>query len=158
MPTKKGLKKYIQEPERLWELFEEYRKELKDNPRIKVEYVGREGDKVETPMQRPLTIEGFKNYCANKECDINGYWYNVDNKYPEYLSITSHIKNEIRQDQIEGGLLGAYNSNLTARINGIKDHTESVSNHNITLLNIDPLADVPETLNINAKETKKLKG
>lgn len=158
MPTKKGLKKYIQEPQRLWELFEEYRKELKDNPRIKIEYVGREGDRVETPIERPLTIEGYKNHCRDNECDINRYWYNVDNQYEEFVSIITRIKDVIRQEQVEGGMVGAYNSNLTARINGIKDQTENVSNHNITLLNIDPLADVPETINIEAKETKKLKG
>ena len=90
----------------MWELFEAYRKEVKENPRIKIEYVGKEGDKVETPIERPLSIEGFKCYCYEHAGDINGYWYNVNEKYNEYLSIISRIREEIRLEQIDGGMTG----------------------------------------------------
>ena len=41
-----GKHKYIETPERMYELFEAYKKETKDNPRIKVDYVGKDGNKV----------------------------------------------------------------------------------------------------------------
>lgn len=111
----------IDSPEQLWQLFEGYKKEVKDNPRIKVEYVGKEGQRVNTPIERPLSIEGFKCYCFAHAGDINRYWYNVDKEFNEFVSIISRIREEIRSEQIDGGMVGAYNSNLTARLNGLAD-------------------------------------
>ena len=45
-----GKHKYIETPERMYELFEAYKKETKDNPRIKVDYVGKDGNKVNIPL------------------------------------------------------------------------------------------------------------
>lgn len=131
--------KYIETPEKLWEWFEEYRIEVKKNPRIKVEYVGKDGDRVGTPIERPLTIEGFKCFSFKKGCDINRYWNNVDNKCAEYVTIITRIKEEIRMEQLDGGLTGFYNSNLTARVVALPDN-QSVTG-NINILNIDPLDD-----------------
>lgn len=116
--------KYIKSPEQMWELFQEYKKQVKDNPRIKIEYVGRDGERVETPIERPLIIEGFKSYCAEKIGDIHAYWINRDNLYDEFSPIITRIKNEIRSEQLDGGMAGLYNSNLTARINGLADKQE----------------------------------
>lgn len=113
--------KYIETPQRLWELFLEYREDLRANPRIKIEYVGKEGTREETPLQRPLTIEGFKVYCYENVGDIQAYWNNRDKAYSEYSPIITRIRETIRQEQLEGGLLGEYNANLTARINGLTD-------------------------------------
>ena len=109
----------------MWELFEAYRKSVKDNPRVKVEYVGRNGERVETPIERPLTIDGFKTFCAYQVGDINRYFYNVDNECDEYVSIIARIKDEIRAEQIDGAMVNAYNSNLTARINGLTEKNET---------------------------------
>lgn len=119
-----GNHKYIKTPEKMWKLFEEYRKQVKSNPRTKVEYVGRNGDRVETPLEVPLTIEGFKNYCRKHESEIHHYWNNTGGAYDEFRTIITCIREEIRQDQLEGGMVGQYNSNLTARMNGLTDKKE----------------------------------
>lgn len=123
----------------MWELFEAYKKDVKDNPRIKVEYVGREGMKVQTPIERPLTIEGFKTFCAYKIGQIDHYWYNTDNAYEEFLSIIARIREEIRAEQFDGAMVNHYNSNLTARLNGLADKRETDMKANVSVLNIDPL-------------------
>jgi len=156
MPTKKGHTKYIEKPDKLYQLFEEYKKEIKDNPRESQDFVGKDGDEIIRKTERPLTIAGFKVYCYKHAGDIEAYWHNRDKKYSDYSSIVARIRDEIRQDQVEGGLVGAYNPNLTARLNGIKDHTENTSNHNVQLLSIDPLGDYPTTIEIEAKEPKKI--
>lgn len=120
-----GKNKYIETPEKMWELFQAYKKEVKDNPRIKVEYVGKDGDRVNTPIERPLSIEGFKCYCFEHAGDINRYWNNVDNACNEYVTIITRIREEIRQEQIDGGMTGFYNSNLTARLNGLVDKNQT---------------------------------
>lgn len=124
-----GIDKYIKSPEEMWGHFEAYRKEIEDNPRIKVEYVGKDGDRVETPLKRPLTIEGFKNYCARNVCDIQAYLFNRDNAYAQFSTILSRIKDEIRQEQIEGGMTMQYSQTLTARINGLTEKTENKHEH-----------------------------
>jgi hypothetical protein len=116
-----GKHKYIETPEKMWELFLAYKKEVKGNPRIKVEYVGKDGDTKHTPIERPLTIEGFKTFCAYQVGDINRYWNNVDESCNEYVTIITRVREEIRAEQIDGAMVNHYNSNLTARLNGLTD-------------------------------------
>lgn len=120
-----GNHKYIATPEIMWEWFEKYRNDVKGRPFIKIDYVGKDGDRVETPIERPLTIEGFKNYCAENVGIVHHYWINYENAYAEFLPIVTRIKEAIRQEQLEGGMAGMYNANLTARINGLSEKTDN---------------------------------
>lgn len=113
--------KYIETPEKMWELFEAYRKEVKDNPRVKHVFVGKDGNSDFERLERPLTIEGFQNYCrANVGC-VHDYFANTNDAYTEYSSICRAIRFEIRQDQIEGGMVGQYNPSITQRLNGLTE-------------------------------------
>ena len=134
MARPKGTK-YIETPEKMWELFEAYRKEVKSNPRIVYEFHGRDGEERQKPLERPLTMEGFKVYCWDNVGDITAYWVNRDDAYSDYSTIITRIKETIRQDQIEGGVVGQYNSNLTARLNGLTEKTET--KQDVTLKSID---------------------
>ena len=113
-------RKYIETPERLYEIFEEYKKSLKPREIQKATATGVKSE-WHTP---PLTIEGFKVYCWKHYCDINRYFYNVGGEYEAYVSICSHIKEEIRQDQIEGGMVGQFNPSITQRLNGLTEKTD----------------------------------
>ena len=130
-------KKYIETPEKMWELFEAYRKEVKDNPRFVYDFVGRDGIQVMKPLERPLTIEGFKNYCFEKIGSIQHYWINFEEKYNEYQPICSRIKEQIRQDQIEGGMVGQYNPSITQRLNGLVDKQEVSDKREPRIFNVD---------------------
>ena len=54
--------KYIETPEKLWELFEQYVKHEADNPMKKTEFVGKEARKeivhLETPITFPWCLNG----------------------------------------------------------------------------------------------------
>ena len=117
--------KYIESPEKFWELFVEYKEHTKkkSNLRTKREYVGKFGEEKDTPLETPLTIEGFENYVADKGIinDLGDYFANTNNNYKEYSTICTRVKRVIRQDQIEGGMVGQYNSSITQRINGLTD-------------------------------------
>lgn len=129
-------KKYIETPDKMWELFESYRKEVKDNPRYVYDFVGRDGTQVMKPLERPLTMEGFSCFCNNKIGSIHQYFANQDDSYNEYLNICSRIKEEIRQDQIEGGMVGQYNPSITQRLNGLTEKTEN-KNTNVNKFDFD---------------------
>ena len=123
MARPKGTK-YIETPEKMWELFEDYRKEVKDNPRFVYDHVGRDGTEVQKKLERPLTIEGFRNYARKHKGCVNDYFANTDNRYSDYTTICRAITEEIRQDQIEGGMVGQYNPSITQRLNGLTDKQE----------------------------------
>jgi hypothetical protein len=133
MPKQKA----IQDPQTLWEYFIEYRQWCQDNPRVVYEFHGRDGEERIKPLKRPLTHEGYKCFVwEHKGHDINAYYYNINDEYNEYLSIITRIKETIRHDQIEGGMVGQYNSNLTARLNGLTEKTEN-KNTNVNKFDFD---------------------
>lgn len=120
--------KYIETPEKLYELFEAYKKEVKDNPRKKHTFVGKEGRSDYELLEVPLTMAGFEVYVMNlegvKSKGIDQYFANQNGLYDDYVGICSRIRKEIRQDQIEGGSVGQYNASITQRLNGLTDKQE----------------------------------
>jgi hypothetical protein len=118
--------KYIESPQKMWEYFKAYAKETKDNPRIKVDYVGKDGNRVDTPLERPLTLEGFNNWLANENIieDAEHYFTNTNGTYNEYLGVCIRIRRSVKQDQIEGGMVGQYNPSITQRLNGLSEKSE----------------------------------
>jgi hypothetical protein len=122
--------KYIETPEHLWNLYLDYVKDTKSNPRYKTQFVGKDGNMVKEPLERPLTMEGFRAYSFIKVGCIKHYFDNTDNRYTEYSTICHAIRNEIRKDQIEGGMVGQYNPSITQRLNGLTEKTENTNNTN----------------------------
>jgi hypothetical protein len=120
-----GHPRNIETPEKMWELFISYQKQTKANPRYKTQFVGREGDMVKEPLERPLTMEGFKNYCYDIVGVIEQYFKNQDGFYTEYIQVCIRVREAIRQDQIEGGMVGQYNPSITQRLNGLVERQET---------------------------------
>ena len=134
-----GRHKNIETPEIMWELFCEYRTQIKNNPITIVEQKkgntiipkGFEGGLpdaiVELPAQRPLTMEGFQNFLDDQDVisDVTDYFENKNNSYSDFLRICRRIKRTIRQDQIEGGMAGIYNPSITQRLNNLVEKTEN---------------------------------
>lgn len=113
--------KYIKTPEAMFLLFTDYKFSVKINPIIVVDWVGGMAKKVNRQKERPLTMEGFENFCYKKGVTINHYFTNANKVYDVYCGICSRIKMEIRQDQIEGGMAGIYNPSITQRLNSLVD-------------------------------------
>ena len=126
-----GKHKYIETPEKMWELFEGYRNEVKSKPRKKHVFVGKDGVSDYELLEVPLTLEGFKNYCRKKIGEVEQYFSNQDDLYGDYIGICRAIRDEIRQDQIEGGMVGQYNPSITQRLNGLTEKVQNEQNINI---------------------------
>lgn len=124
----RGKKKYIETPEKMWELFEDYKKEVKDNPRVIIEFNGKNVVECERRVERPLIMDGFECFVMNSEktrsLGIDHYFSNKDGLYGDYVGICSRIRKEIRNDQIDGGMVGQYNPSITQRLNGLTDRSE----------------------------------
>ena len=120
--------KYIESPEKLWEHFQAYKADIKSRPFKVKDWVGKDGDQIEREKERPLTIEGFENYCFehNIISDLGKYFANSDNAYSEFRTICSRIRQVIRQDQIEGGMAEMYKPSITQQIKKKKKKSEQV--------------------------------
>lgn len=134
MPKPPIKQKYIETPEKLWELFKEYRAFAKNTPILVHDYVGKDGVSVYREKERPLTFEGFDNYVFERG-EINqlrDYFDNRDGRYETYVHICSRIKQIIRQDQVDGGMVGVYNPSITQRLNNITEKVENNVNGQTT--------------------------
>ena len=104
--AKVGRPRNLDSPEQLYELFLRYKEDVKANPRIKSVFGGKEFEERAEPLERPLTMEGFEIFCWNTVGEVEDYFSNRDKRYSEYTAICTHIRKEIRRDQIEGGMVG----------------------------------------------------
>lgn len=120
-----GKHKYIETPEKLYSLFEDYKKDVKSNPRHRKVTGNKNFIISEEKLERPLTMDGFEVFCAKNGFTVNHYFDNQNDAYKDYCTICLLIKKEIRQDQIEGGMVGQYNPSITQRLNGLKEQTEN---------------------------------
>jgi hypothetical protein len=131
-PTKQGSKKVgrpktIATPEAMYELFEAYRADVKSKPFIVTDWVGAGAKQVDRTKEKPLTYEGFANYCFLQGIiyDTDDYFHNRGGAYNDFRAICAMIKRLIREDQIAGGMAGVYNPSITQRLNGLVEKTEN---------------------------------
>jgi len=123
--AKVGRPRNLNNPEELQALFDRYKADVKANPRIKSVFGGKEFEERAEPLERPLTLEGFELFCYNEVGCVEDYFKNTDKRYNEFTPICTRIRKAIRQDQIEGGMVGQYNPSITQRLNGLTEKVES---------------------------------
>jgi len=123
-----GRPKKIQDPNQIEEIFKSYKLFTKENPRYKYHLNQRSGEMIPEPLEVPLTMEGFEIYCWNKfNFTVKHYIENTNKSYEDFCTIATRIRQEIRDDQIKGGMVGQYNSSITARLNSLKDQVEQTN-------------------------------
>ena len=118
--------KLIETPEKLWELFTKYVEKERNNPLFKREYVGKDGEPVDTPLQVPITFEGFECYLADKDIinDLGSYSANRDSRYDSYVPIITRIRNNCFAQNFKGAAVNLFNANLIAKKLGLVDKKE----------------------------------
>lgn len=119
--TKRGRKAIAPTtPDALWDAFERYRNECIEDAQIDT----RTGAVI--PM--PLTWVGFMDSLGlgYRPARFKEY-YRAKGEFWEV--IIARIENAIERNQLQGALLGNYNANLVARLNGYTDKTETETKH-----------------------------
>jgi len=131
-----GRYKLIESPEKMWELFVAYKESTKNKPILVQDFVGKDGMEVRRERERPLTMEGFENYCFENDIinDLGDYFSNKDGKYSDFSTICRAIRRSIREDQISGGMAGIYNPSITQRLNGLTDKQENQNNNTYRII------------------------
>lgn len=134
-PKAVGRPKNIETPEIMWDLFNRYKKDTKANPFIVKDWVGGMGKQVYREKEKPLTLEGFSVWLFEYGITswVHDYFTNKNGKYSEFSSICSIIKEQIRQDQVAGGMAGIYNPSITQRLNGLTEKIQEDGNKEVTI-------------------------
>lgn len=109
-----------------WKLYKDHL-EVEAQKWLKVQYVGKEGQRMTDAYKLPYTMDGFEVFCYNNYGIVASYFDNKGGYYDDFVTICSHIKKEIRENQITGGLLGVYNPSVTQRLNNLVEKTEDVT-------------------------------
>jgi hypothetical protein len=140
-----GKNKYIETPEKMWELFLAYKKQVKSNPILVHDFVGKDATDVRKEREKPLTMVGFECFVMDNTDinypDLTHYFENTDNRYSDYVPIASRIEREIKNDQITGGLTMIYSQNLTARLNGLVDKKETEIKGGLNIPNLPDIGN-----------------
>lgn len=117
--------KYIESPEKFWELFVEFRT-FKLSQKIKQEVTSRTG--IETINHTPpLTWAGFDAWLYEHKVikDTGDYRTNEKGKYDDFSEVIRVISNIMYAQKFEGASVGVFNANIIARDLGLKDSTET---------------------------------
>lgn len=122
-----GRPKSIESPELLWQYFEEYVIHERNNPMYKVEYVGKEARIERTPLETPLTFEGFECYLADRGIieHLSDYSANTHGNYDAYSTIIARIKGNCYVHNLKGAAVGLFNANIIARKLGLVEKTQA---------------------------------
>lgn len=118
----------IESPQALMNYFKQYVQHEQDNPMRKVEYVGKDGRMELTPLETPITFEGFE--CYLREIGVLGshlghYESKKNEAYAAYLPIISHIRQLCFVHNFKGAAVGLFSPNLIAKKLGLIERTET---------------------------------
>lgn len=108
---------------------------------LKVQYVGKEGQRMTDALKLPYTMDGFEVFCYENYGTVEQYFKNKDGYYNDFVPICSHIKKVIRSNQITGGLLGVYNTSITQRLNNLAENTKTTLDGSLNIPKVPDIGD-----------------
>lgn len=122
--SKHGRDKLFATPDLLWDAACEYFEWCDSHPWVvtKNKSRGRVKEKEESPTQCPYSITGLMGHL-----DVSkSFWIEFKKAANEdFLWVITRIENIIETQQLEGAIVGVFNSNIVARINGLVDKKEN---------------------------------
>jgi hypothetical protein len=131
---KRGRPKNLDSPEELWDLACEYFQRQDGSPWNRTDYRGKDAEAVSIPTAAPYLWSGFEDFLYEKKGITTLKDYRTASRNPDYrdgayanfAEVVTRVDSIMVSQKISGALVGAYNSNLVARLEGLADKTEEV--------------------------------
>lgn len=121
---KRGRPPKFKTAKELEKAFEDYKAFVDANPyEIVTEY---KGETMVRKIQHPYTLCGFMVFVDSGREWKDFARYNKE-RGEDFCALITRIETEVREHQVGGGMIGQYNSNLTARLNGLTDKKDVTS-------------------------------
>lgn len=111
----------FENPSDLMTAFEQYRDFTKANPKLiqKLAYT----KVVSIEHELPLTLQGFEAFVG---ADLSRYLSATKGTNYEHYAITArNIKTQVKADQLQGAIVGYFNSNIVSRLSGLHSKVEA---------------------------------
>jgi len=128
----------------------------KESPMYKREAIKsgiKAGDIIKIEVDRPYTIEGL---CVYSGISVRTF-YNYEER-EDFIQVLTHVREVIRQNQLEGAMVEAYSPNIVARLLGLSDKRELTGEGGKDLtINIAPKGDTKEELQDSIQKAKDTK-
>jgi hypothetical protein len=128
-----GRPKSLESPAQLWALACEYFEQTDATPWERTDFKGKENERVSIPTDAPYLWSGFDDFLFSKGITKSLKDYRTASRNPDYREgaykdfseVVTRIDNVMTTQKVSGALVGAYNANLTARLEGLADKTET---------------------------------
>lgn len=132
--NKGGRPRQFKTPLELWEAFESFVKYQRENPIPKTHFAGKDGEERTEFIPRPVTYIGFEGYLAEFDLlkDLKRYEQNS-----EFVPTITRIRAFCRKHNTDLASAGILKENIIARIEGIKEQTETDNKHTISEVKIE---------------------
>ena len=121
VPIRKMCRPRAYTPEALEAKFEEYTQWVKANP-VYINKVSA-GEIIPVPTQRPLTLVGFCQFAGISRQNFYEY-----ESREEFSDVLTRVRVAIEADQLEGALVGTYDSGIVARVLRLADRQDVTTN------------------------------
>jgi hypothetical protein len=145
--------KAIPTPERMFELFTQYCKEVDDNPWVKTDFRGKDATPVKMKYKAPYTWNGFDNFLFKENVcgNLDDYRSNKHKAYDAFIPVFARIGKIISDEKMVGATLGFYNHNIIAAELGLASKREISATTTILNLGsgVDPNALPPAAEDIH---------
>lgn len=135
---KRGRPKNLDSPEQLWELACDYFERCDGAPWLRTDFKGKEVQEVEIPTSTPYLWSGFEDFLFEKIGITTLKDYRTASRktdeelgenykrYKDFSEVITRVDAIMTNKKLEGALVGAYNPNLVARLEGLAEKTEEV--------------------------------
>ena len=139
--SKHGRDKIFATPEIMKEACYEYFQHQSEQTWNKIDYKGKEVERVEIPTPSPFTLTGMCLYLG-----VNTKYFTEFEKdcSKDFSEVITHVREIIYTQKFEGAAVGAYNGNIIARDLGLADKKE-VDSTGITSVKIEEVASDSKT-------------
>ena len=117
--SKHGRDKIFETPRILEEAIDEYFEETSDRKWSRKDWVGKDAEPVLREFDTPFTLSGLCVFLG-----IDDATWALYRKREDFIGVITRAEQIIKTHQIEGGMIGHFNSNLTARLNNLKEQTD----------------------------------
>lgn len=130
-------------PSILWEAACEYFEWANENPWIRVDFKGKDADRVLIPVERPLTMMGLCVFLDVNTGYFRDFKKNLKEDDEDFSMVITRIEEIIYTQKFEGAAVGAFNANIISRDLGLADKVQTEVT-NVPLMNVDPLSEVQD--------------
>lgn len=120
--NKVGRPRVFETPSSLWEEFLRYVQDQKSNPIPKSHFVGKDGMEAVEYIPRPVTYLGFEGYLAEHDLLTQLKRYELNEVF---VPTITRIRAFCKRHNIDLASAGILKENIIARIEGIKEQTET---------------------------------